>query len=312
MLLSLLAYASSQPPLPKWYLSGHRNFKPLLPMARECWAEKMCESDSRNCSFAGNGVICGLERHAIHDIHTHLPPDAVVLELGARFGTVSCAISRRQRDSGLVVSVEPDPKTHVSLKLNMDHNGCKGIAVNGAVSQQRLFQYWRVGGTATGYGNTRVLPTNCTGADPYLYGARQGQWWCEPIERFTVDQLALMLSDRVGRSVHFSALVIDCEGCLRRFMEDERTFLDDPQLQWIFYETDERNASLVRDMCNLGFSVLSNARDCMTPAAPGLAQVVFKRNTPGETPFGCKSLWSGCDGKCKAACGLVASTGVEG
>merc|ERR1719236_98191 len=40
----------------------------------------------------------------------YLPQNASVLELGSRYGVMSCAISQIQKGSGKLVSVEPDPK----------------------------------------------------------------------------------------------------------------------------------------------------------------------------------------------------------
>ena len=40
----------------------------------------------------------------------YVEPDDVVLELGARYGSVTVAISRKLRDSSTCVTVEPDEK----------------------------------------------------------------------------------------------------------------------------------------------------------------------------------------------------------
>ena len=254
-------------------------------------------------------MICGLERHSIGDVHRYLPTDAVVLELGARYGTVSCAISRVQHGSGLRVLIEPDVNTFASLSANLAANNCSGLAVNGAVSELPMFQFWREGSNATGYGNSRVLTKNCSEMpqSPYVFGHRYGRWWCAPIPTYSVASLAERLSDSMGRSVRFTALVVDCEGCWLRFMQENRAFLEDPALEYILYETDEKSASLINMTCALGFGVVENRLDCMTPRAPGLAQVVFKRQpAPGSGPsrLGCNTHWNHCDHACLANCGL--------
>ena len=38
-----------------------------------------------------------------------VPPDAVVLEVGARYGTTACMLALKTNNSGNVVSVDPDP-----------------------------------------------------------------------------------------------------------------------------------------------------------------------------------------------------------
>ena len=50
--------------------------------------------------------------------------------------------------------------------------------------------------------------------------------------------------------LRFTALIIDCEGCLTQFMRDEGEFLREPSLECILYETDERNQTL----CPFGFA----------------------------------------------------------
>ena len=132
--------ALAQPPLPSWYRGAAAIGHPeLFEHARACWTNKLCRHN-HNCSFEGEGVVCGVERHAIQLVHAFLPVDAVVLELGARYGTVSCAIDRRIQGSGARLSVEPDIETYTSLTANLHANHCdQGIAVNGAVSRTPLY-----------------------------------------------------------------------------------------------------------------------------------------------------------------------------
>ena len=287
-----------QPTLPSWYTSvaalGHRE---IHSHARACWAAKTCAAEAVNCSFKGAGIICGLERHTISLVHAHIPTDAVVLEMGARFGTVSCAISHRLNNSGLRVSVEPDPSTFESLQANLAANDCKGLAVQGTVSKQTLFQFKPAGVVATGYGNSKVLPTNCTemAGYPFVFGHSHGKWWCEPVPHYSTRALENELSRSVGRHVRFNVLVVDCEGCWRPFMREEAAFLRDRALEYIIYETDERDPKVIEEVCALGFGVVSNQMDCMTPKAPGLAQVLFRRQPLNATPLDCRSLWAKCD-----------------
>lgn len=53
-----------------------------------------------------------------------LPADAVVLELGACLGVVSCVINRRLTVPAHHVAVEPNPQLQAVLLANRDTNGC--------------------------------------------------------------------------------------------------------------------------------------------------------------------------------------------
>jgi hypothetical protein len=287
-----------QPRLASWYAGA--GTKTIYHHAQACWERNTCHPDT-DCKFVGDGVICGLERHAIKEVHAHLPRDAVVLEMGARFGTCSCAVSVRQRNSGLRVSLEPDIRTYESLRANLQANRCEGLAVHGVVARRPMFQYWPFARkNDTGYGNKAITARNCSQhQNMFVFGHHRGRYYCEPVATYTVQDLADQLSASVGRTVRFTALIVDCEGCLRQFMADEAEFMRDPALEYIFYESDERNTTLVEDICALGFGVVANQLDCMTPKAGGLAQVVFRRGAPG-----CQSQWAHCSHECRAECGL--------
>ena len=49
------------------------------------------------------------EREEQHIVEKLIKEDCIVLELGARYGTVSCRINWKLKDSKNQVSVEPDP-----------------------------------------------------------------------------------------------------------------------------------------------------------------------------------------------------------
>jgi hypothetical protein len=64
---------------------------------------------------------------------------------------------------------------------------------------------------------------------------------CEAVRTYRASQLAEELSVHAGRRVHFDTLVVDCEGCFRRFLSEEPDFLRDQRLKYIFYEADEKS-----------------------------------------------------------------------
>ena len=54
----------------------------------------------------------------------YITPDCVVLELGARYGTVSCVINKKIGNPANQVSVEPDEQVWAALEANMVNNNC--------------------------------------------------------------------------------------------------------------------------------------------------------------------------------------------
>ena len=76
-----------------------------------------------------------------------------VLELGARYGTTSCAIARAQRNSGKLVAVEPDGGTngalHKHLVYNRWRNQCNFAIMLGTVGARAPLRIARPFGYAT-------------------------------------------------------------------------------------------------------------------------------------------------------------------
>ena len=75
---------------------------------------------------------------------------------------------------------------------------------------------------------------------------------------------------------------VDCEGCFATLVQEEAEFLRDPHLKRIFYETDENDPSLIRDVCGMGFGIVAHEVDCLLPNSHvprknRLSQIVFER-----------------------------------
>ena len=124
---------------PQWYLSLGGTSE-LWPLVDRCWVERVCKDGTspRSCQFRGRSAHCGLERHAIKDVWRYVPVGSTALELGARYGTVSCALSKRQNYSGLRVSVEPDPSAFAAMDTNARAHGCDGLNARGLVGQAAM------------------------------------------------------------------------------------------------------------------------------------------------------------------------------
>ena len=162
----------------------------------------------------------------------YVPEDATVLELGARYGTVSCLINHKLRDSKRQVSVEPDLKVIPALYKNKELHGCNFIIFEGVISNinMKLCQ-----DNNNGYGN-----------------------FCTPSNDPSVQNISLtQLIQKTG--LNFDVLVADCEGFLEQFFEENRDYI--PNFKVIMFERDYPNrcnyAKIETYLLSLGFKCIN-------------------------------------------------------
>lgn len=137
-----------------------------------------------------------------------------VLELGARYGSVSCIINKKLADKTRQVSVEPDKTVWAALENNISENGCSIHIHKGFVSNTpRSLDYM-------GYAS-------------YSYSTDKGE-----IESLSVKDI------EVKYGLVFDTLVADCEGFLETFF-NENPFMYS-QLKTVIFEAD------FPDTCNYG------------------------------------------------------------
>jgi FkbM family methyltransferase len=136
---------------------------------------------------------------------THIPPEAVVLELGARYGLVSCFISKQLSNSLNLVSVEPDDTVWDALENNMLRNNCNFNIVKGTISNNKLSV--NKSNLTTYNNNSSVIPN------------------------YTLDDIQRQYN------LTFDTLIGDCEGCLQQFFEENPILYD--QLNLIIIEHDK-------------------------------------------------------------------------
>lgn len=151
-----------------------------------------------------------VEREEQLQAERYITPDSVVLELGARYGTVSCVINKRLASSANQVSVEPDVRVHGALQQNMIANGCNFHILKGVVSRTpvQLAEMDSYGG----YGTTSVKATESS------------------INSYTLEEV----ERQYGLS--FNTVVADCEGFLEQFMDENPKLYR--QLHLILFEKD--------------------------------------------------------------------------
>jgi FkbM family methyltransferase len=141
----------------------------------------------------------------------YISEDDVVLELGARYGSVSCVINKKLKNKLNQVSVEPDERVWKTLEDNRELNECYFHIVRGFISQKPLDltnkDEWK-----GGYAATFIDSENTN------------------IPSFTLDDVQSMYG------LKFNTLVADCEGYLERFFDENPTFYN--QLYKVIFEAD--------------------------------------------------------------------------
>lgn len=144
-------------------------------------------------------------------VKQYINKDDVVLELGARYGSVSCTINQILENKENQVVVEPDPRVWDALEKNRGFNKCSFRIIKGFISKQSY-----------GLTNTEV----CNG-----YGTTYS---CQDdnnkIPNYSMEDVLKLFP------LKFNVLVADCEGFLEIFLDENPFFYDDCRL--VIFEED--------------------------------------------------------------------------
>ena len=157
-----------------------------------------------------------LEREEQILAETYIKYSHIVLELGARYGTVSHIINSKIENKNNQVSVEPDYKVWSAIENNKKINNSQYNILKGFISNRKLSLMENE--FANNYGIFSVEDVNST------------------IPSYTLDEVEKMYK------LKFNVLVADCEGYLESFFDENPYFYD--QLVLIIYEADRS------DICN--------------------------------------------------------------
>ncbi len=139
----------------------------------------------------------------------YIPSDACVLELGARYGTVSCIISKKLSNPHNLVVVEPDSRVWGALQSNMEINACNFHIVRGFVSKSTL---GLIQPNNDEYGTTAISVSD-TDIPSYSLESIQSNY-----------------------NLKFDTLVADCEGFLEQFLDENPELYS--QLRLVMFEKD--------------------------------------------------------------------------
>lgn len=164
----------------------------------------------------------------------------VVLELGARYGSVSCIINKRLKNKKNQVSVEPDATVWEALDRTKKANNCDFLIYKGIISSKKYDL------KLNGYGSTVDITNTIS-------------------DMKTISSANMSLQDlQVTTGLKFNVLVADCEGFLETFL-DENSFLYD-QLDLIIFECDRPDvcdySKIKSNLVANNFKLLENGFQC--------------------------------------------------
>ena len=160
-----------------------------------------------------NGItidIANIERWEQNLANEYILENDIVLELGARYGSVSCIINSKLNNKKNQVVVEPDERVWDALEQNRINNNCEFNIVKGFISNKKL------GLTnlddCGGYGTTFIYDESIK------------------IPSYSLDEI------KNKYNLLFNVLVADCEGFLEIFFDENPDFYDN--LRLIIFEAD--------------------------------------------------------------------------
>jgi len=149
------------------------------------------------------------EKEEQEQAQEYIQANDCVLELGARYGTVSAIINKKLLNPLNHVAVEPDSTVWDSLEKNKDLTLSKFHIVKGLISDKKFSL------TKDGYGTRQVVDETST--VPHI-----------PFQK---------VQALVGTP--FTVLVVDCEGCIEHFLLENTDILK--TLRLILMEEDQPN-----------------------------------------------------------------------
>jgi hypothetical protein len=155
-----------------------------------------------------------LEHYEQYLANKYVNANDIVLELGARYGSVSCVINKKLLHKKNHIAVEPDERVWTALDFNKTINDCEFQIIRGFISDIKLDlvnkDCW-----FGGYGSTSV--------------------WSEH-SKIPNYPLQYVREKYLPEFASFTCLVADCEGGLERFLDENQKLYY--ELRTIIYEAD--------------------------------------------------------------------------
>lgn len=162
----------------------------------------------------GDPVDVDFEKEEQFLVNRYIPRDATVLEMGARYGTISCLLSQILDDPTRHVAVEPDISVIEALTKNRETNNGKFHIYNGVISQY-------------GYDiQVKVIPEYRY----YEYGTYTKRSTSPTVKNMSLEEL------QKKHNLKFDCVVADCEGFFYDFVKENGDAVKNMRV--IIYEQD--------------------------------------------------------------------------
>mmetsp|Transcript_79933 Transcript_79933/g.222702 ORF Transcript_79933/g.222702 Transcript_79933/m.222702 type:complete len:329 (-) Transcript_79933:191-1177(-) len=147
-------------------------------------------------------VNCRIETPEHDLVRQYVRPDSAVLELGARYGTTSCEIAAAQGNSGRLLAVEPDRRVWDTLLRNAAAHACNFSVLRGVV------------GTRARRSTNHSTYSTRTVSGEQASSAYENHLLPNIVEATPLSKAELCFGWK------FDTLLIDCEGCVNDFLDE--------------------------------------------------------------------------------------------
>lgn len=222
----------------EWHLDNLGSFysEPSIKVPDMIISQKNESCDTCHCAFINRNfqpANCDIEYNSRLVAVKWIPKTATVLEVGARYGSVSCAISRVLGDSGKQVSVDADRRVWAALERNRANLKCNFHIGKGLLAKQdgKIFEY-RYGTLAS--------------ADASFLGNS-----AVTVPHFTLEDLER------ENNLTFDTANFDCEGCFAPVSQAFPEMFD--RLKLLIVEVhDEHEAKAVDDLQKRGWTLVDH------------------------------------------------------
>jgi FkbM family methyltransferase len=176
-------------------------------------------------------------------VSKYINPNDIVLELGARYGSVSCIINKILNNKLNQVSVEPDNTVISTLHKNKLLNKCNFHIYHGIITNNNKYNKLII----NGYGSTIDMDNTDTTSTS-----------------ITVECISLIdLQEKYN--LKFNTLVIDCEGFLEIFLNENKDLYT--QINKIIFECDRPDIcnynAIKTELIKHNFKMIENGFHCV-------------------------------------------------
>lgn len=232
-------------------ISDNKYFTVYTMLIKHIWGKVVEERFGLEIYNENNGKVPHImyERDEQLLAAKYIDKDDVVLELGARYGSVSCIINKIIENKNNQVSVEPEPGVWEVLEKNMNINNCDFKIFKGIVSDNNYEL------NLNGYGSTIDIKPS-------------GNEHIMKMEKVKTKNISLYdLQKKYG--LEFNVLVADCEGFLETFLDEYPILYT--QLYKIMFECDRG------DVCDYNRIKSELVKNGFSPVEIGFQCVYIKK-----------------------------------